>query len=76
MSINEIGNRLLIVGFISLGISFAWVYLVQADQPHRESCECRELTRIRMLLEHRFGVICDERHCEAGSSSSSGGELP
>lgn len=49
--------------------------VAQADQPHT-NCECRELTRIRLLLEHQFGVICDERHCEGSSSSSNGGIFP
>lgn len=48
---------------------------VKADQPHM-NCECRELTRIRLLLEHQFGVICDERHCEGQSSSGGGSSLP
>ena len=29
----------------------------------RESCECRELRAIRMLLEQQSGVICNEWRC-------------
>lgn len=64
--------------FVGIFIIFAvWtaVVTVQADQPHI-NCECRELTRIRLLLEHQFGIICDERHCEGSSSSGQGGSLP
>lgn len=52
-----------------------YTFPAQADQP-RMNCECRELTRIRLLLEHQFGAVCDERHCEGSSSSGQGGSLP
>lgn len=41
----------------------------------RSSCECEELTRIRVLLEHQFRLVCDESHCE-GLPPPDGGELP
>lgn len=41
----------------------------------RSSCECEELTRIRVLLEHQFRLVCDERRCE-GLPPPDGGELP
>lgn len=51
-----------------------------ADRPHYPmgytQCACEEIKRIRVLLEHQFNVVCDETHCEGGSSSSNGGELP
>jgi hypothetical protein len=67
-----------IFGFIIISLVVADVFtawLVKAD-PRGQSCECRELSRIRLLLEHQFGVVCDERHCEGSSSSGQGGSLP
>lgn len=66
-----------ILGFSFMLIFFAGLnhFIAQADQPH-VNCECRELVRIRMILEHQFGVVCDERHCEGQSSSGQGGSLP
>lgn len=58
-----------------LSIEYFAFTKAQADQPHRESCECRELTRIRLLLEHQFGIVCDQSHCQGASSSSNGGPL-
>ena len=43
----------------------------------RESCECRELRAIRMLLEQQSGVICNEWRClPAPTPTNDGGELP
>lgn len=68
--------------FQGLGLAivfmFCWMFVGSAlgmGECH-SNCECRELTRIRLLLEHQFGVICDERHCEGSSSSGQGGSLP
>lgn len=73
---DEIAWRVLMVTLVSLIVyTISYPLFAEADRPH-ESCECRELVRIRLLLEHQFGVVCDERHCEGGSSSSNGGELP
>ena len=46
-------------------------------QASRESCECRELRAIRVLLEHQLGVVCDERRClPVPTPTNDGGELP
>jgi len=43
----------------------------------RDSCECRELRRIRALLEHQLGVVCDERRClPVPTPTNDGGNLP
>ncbi len=47
-------------------------------QASRDSCECRELRRIRALLEHHLGVTCDERRCLPAPTPTApnGGDLP
>jgi hypothetical protein len=44
----------------------------------RESCECRELRRIRVLLEHQAGIVCNEYRCLPVPTPTvpDGGELP
>jgi hypothetical protein len=71
---------------ISCMIVVGAIGVSKADQPHQANqfkvrnqfgeCTCDELTRIRLLLEHQFGVVCDERHCEGSSSSGGGSSLP
>lgn len=78
---DEIAWRVLMVTLVGLIIyTISEPLLVGADQPHYpmgfNQCACEELKRIRMLLEHQFGLICDQTHCEGSSSSSGGGPLP
>lgn len=44
----------------------------------RESCECRELRAIRMLLEQQSGVVCNEWRCLPAPTptAGNGGPLP
>ena len=56
-------------------IVIAVILAVSAQAKPRSSCECEELARIRVLLEHQFRLVCDERHCE-GLPPPDGGELP
>lgn len=47
--------------------------------PVREvSCECEELRRIRVLLEHQSGVVCNDQRCLPAPTPTvpNGGELP
>jgi hypothetical protein len=46
-------------------------------QASRDSCECRELRAIRLLLQHQLGVTCDERRClPVPTATPDGSELP
>ena len=42
----------------------------------RESCECRELQRIRALLEQQAGVVCNEYRCLPAPTPTAGSGEP
>lgn len=63
----------MVTGGLIVGISF----VTSPAEASRESCECRELRAIRVLLEHQLGIVCDERRClPAPTPTNDGGELP
>lgn len=72
--------RIVALAFLTVTCLFlmiAGVASVKSAEASRESCECRELRAIRILLEHQSGLVCDERHCEPiVTPTPNGSELP
>lgn len=62
------GISALILGtFLAVVLMAVVVLLIGAFAPKaeatRESCECRELRAIRVLLQHQLGIVCNEQRC-------------
>jgi hypothetical protein len=62
------------LGFLLLALSA----IAGPAKASRESCECRELRAIRVLLQHQLGIACDERRCLPVPTPTvpDGGDLP
>lgn len=70
----------IIIDLIFFILLLAVLMLVAGSFAHadRDSCECRELRRIRQLLEQQSGLICNEFRCQPAPTPTApnGGELP
>jgi hypothetical protein len=61
-----------------VGLTPLLIAISSDAEASRESCECRELRAIRQILEHQFGVVCNESRCLPAPTPTApnGGELP
>jgi hypothetical protein len=57
-------------------LSILTYFAVNGAASPRDNCECLELRAIRRILEAKFHMTCDERHCEGTGDLGGGGELP
>jgi len=63
----ETGGGMKALVVFSLFVALVWGFVLGSignyAEASRDTCECRELRRIRTLLKHHLGIVCDERRC-------------